>query len=251
MRCFCRSASTIPDHQERDRWCDRGRHQGQCVHSRLLCRRLQTGIRGRGGGQPLRLLRRRHRCAVSDHRGAASRRRRASPAAHSWISTSATIAQAGGRVVFCDADPPTFTIDPGQIEASDTTPRTVGIVPVASVRPAGRHGRDHGDRAAATALGDRGLRAGASGALQGQRVGTFGQAATYSFYPGKNLGASATPARRHDDGRLTGWPLHAMEASASPKASTVGSTDCRRRSCRRNCPISPPGPGPVRASRRL
>ena len=37
----------------------------------------------------------------------------------------------------------------------------------ASLRPAGRHGRDHGNREQAQALGDRGLRAGASGALQG------------------------------------------------------------------------------------
>src|SRR5450631_13433 len=31
--------------------------------------------------------------------------------AHSWISTSETITQAGGRVVFCDTEN-TFTIDP-------------------------------------------------------------------------------------------------------------------------------------------
>ena len=32
--------------------------------------------------------------------------------AHSWISTSETITQAGARVVFCDTDYETFTIDP-------------------------------------------------------------------------------------------------------------------------------------------
>jgi dTDP-4-amino-4,6-dideoxygalactose transaminase len=37
--------------------------------------------------------------------------------AHSWISTTETITQAGGRVVFCDTDNDTFTIDPAQIEA--------------------------------------------------------------------------------------------------------------------------------------
>src|SRR6267143_6546686 len=31
--------------------------------------------------------------------------------AHSWISTTETITQAGGRVVFCDTDYETFTID--------------------------------------------------------------------------------------------------------------------------------------------
>src|SRR5437762_6596594 len=49
--------------------------------------------------------------------------------AHSWISTSETITQAGGRVVFCDTDAETFTIDPALIE-SKITSRTVGIIPV-------------------------------------------------------------------------------------------------------------------------
>src|SRR5688572_14471035 len=35
--------------------------------------------------------------------------------AHSWISTTETITQAGGRVVFCDTDRDTYTIDPAQI----------------------------------------------------------------------------------------------------------------------------------------
>lgn len=49
--------------------------------------------------------------------------------AHSWIATSETITQAGGKVVFCDTDPDTFTIDPARIEAL-ITPRTMGIIPV-------------------------------------------------------------------------------------------------------------------------
>src|ERR1700746_376387 len=35
--------------------------------------------------------------------------------AHSWISTSETITQAGGRVVFCDTEDETFTIDCARI----------------------------------------------------------------------------------------------------------------------------------------
>src|SRR4030095_8798573 len=49
--------------------------------------------------------------------------------AHSWISTSETITQAGGRVVFCDTEEDTFTIDPAEIERK-ITPATVGIIPV-------------------------------------------------------------------------------------------------------------------------
>src|SRR5919197_3229600 len=36
--------------------------------------------------------------------------------AHSWISKSETITQAGGRVVFCDTDAETFTIEPVDVE---------------------------------------------------------------------------------------------------------------------------------------
>ena len=49
--------------------------------------------------------------------------------AHSWISTTETITQAGAKVVFCDTDEDTFTIDPVSIEAK-ITPNTVGIIPV-------------------------------------------------------------------------------------------------------------------------
>jgi len=49
--------------------------------------------------------------------------------AHSWISTSESITQAGARVVFCDTDYDTFTIDPKLIEAKITS-RTAGIIPV-------------------------------------------------------------------------------------------------------------------------
>ena len=49
--------------------------------------------------------------------------------AHSWIATTETITQAGGRVVFCDTDEETFTIDPKLIEAKITS-ATVGIIPV-------------------------------------------------------------------------------------------------------------------------
>src|SRR5437773_7265381 len=40
--------------------------------------------------------------------------------AHSWISTSETITQAGGRAVFSDTDPDTFTLDPAATERNIT-----------------------------------------------------------------------------------------------------------------------------------
>jgi dTDP-4-amino-4,6-dideoxygalactose transaminase len=108
--------------------------------------------------------------------------------AHSWISTTETITQAGGRVVFCDTDAHTYTIDVAQIE-SKITPRTVGIVPVhlygqpadmdAIMAIAAKH--------KLWVLEDCAQAHQAS--YKGRKVGTFGNAASYSFYPGKNLGA--------------------------------------------------------------
>src|SRR6185369_14661872 len=103
--------------------------------------------------------------------------------AHSWISTSETITQAGGRVVFCDTDMVSCTIDPALIEAK-ITPRTVGLIPVhlygqaCEMDPIMEIARKHSlwvieDCAQAHLARYR-----------GKWVGTFGQAATFSFYPG-------------------------------------------------------------------
>jgi dTDP-4-amino-4,6-dideoxygalactose transaminase len=108
--------------------------------------------------------------------------------AHSWISTTETITQSGGTVVFCDTDAHTYTIDPAQIEAR-ITPRTVGIIPVhlygqpadmgAVMAIARKHNLWVIEDCAQAHLAS----------WQGQQVGTFGNAASFSFYPGKNLGA--------------------------------------------------------------
>jgi dTDP-4-amino-4,6-dideoxygalactose transaminase len=108
--------------------------------------------------------------------------------AHSWISTAAMITHAGATVVFCDTDGSTFTIDPSAIEAA-ITPRTVGIIPVHLYgQPADMEGvmaiaRKHKlwviEDCAQAHLAR----------YKDQPVGSFGAIATYSFYPGKNLGA--------------------------------------------------------------
>jgi dTDP-4-amino-4,6-dideoxygalactose transaminase len=125
--------------------------------------------------------------------------------AHSWISTSETITQAGGQVVFCDTDEETFTIDPIEIERK-ITPATVGIVPVhlygqpadmgAIMAIARKHNLWVLEDCAQAHLAK----------YNGQYVGTFGNAGTFSFYPGKNLGAygDAGSIVTNDD-RLADW----------------------------------------------
>ncbi len=108
--------------------------------------------------------------------------------AHSWIATTETITQAGGKVVFCDTEYDTFNINAAQIE-SKITPRTVGIIPVhlygqpadmdAIMAIAKKHKLWVIEDCAQSHLAR----------FKGNLVGTFGNAATFSFYPGKNLGA--------------------------------------------------------------
>ena len=108
--------------------------------------------------------------------------------AHSWISSSETVSQAGGKIVFCDTSIDTFTIDPAQIE-SKITSRTVGIIPVhlfgqpADMGPIMEIAKKHNlwilEDCAQAHLAK----------YKGKLVGTFGDAASFSFYPGKNLGA--------------------------------------------------------------
>lgn len=108
--------------------------------------------------------------------------------AHSWISTSETITQAGGRVIFCDTEDEYFTLDPSDIEAK-ITDKTKGIIPVhlfgqpADMDPILEIAKKHNlwvieDCAQAHMA-----------TYKGRMVGTMGDAGTFSFYPGKNLGA--------------------------------------------------------------
>ncbi|HXI74468.1 MAG TPA: DegT/DnrJ/EryC1/StrS family aminotransferase [Pyrinomonadaceae bacterium] len=108
--------------------------------------------------------------------------------AHTFIATSEAISMTGARPVFVDIREDTMLMDPVLIEKA-ITPRTKAIVAVhlygqpcdmdAIMQIAERHGLKVIEDAA-QAHGAR---------WRGRRVGSIGDAACFSFYPGKNLGA--------------------------------------------------------------
>lgn len=108
--------------------------------------------------------------------------------AMSWISTSEAVSTCGAKPIFVDIHPEYYTIDEELIERYITT-KTKVIIPVhlygqpcnmtKIMEIAERHNlwvledcaQAHGTR------------------WDGKRVGTFGHASSFSFFPGKNLGA--------------------------------------------------------------
>lgn len=122
---------------------------------------------------------------------------------NTFIATTEAITQAGGVIRFVDVSDDTMTMDPRALEAGITA-RTVGIVPVhlygqsADMDPIMAVARKHGLWVVEDAAQAHGAR------YHGRKVGSIGDMAAYSFYPGKNLGAcgegGAVVAR--DAGRL-------------------------------------------------
>lgn len=108
--------------------------------------------------------------------------------ANSWISTSETISQVGAKPVFVDIEPSYYTIDASKIEEK-ITPRTKAIIPVHLYgQPAEIDViKNICDKHSLYLLEDCAQAHFAE--YMGQKVGTFGIAGTFSFYPGKNLGA--------------------------------------------------------------
>ena len=107
---------------------------------------------------------------------------------NTYIATWLAVSMAGARPVPVEPDPVTANIDPDRIEAA-VTPRTRAILPV---HLHGLAAEMHGVRVVAARHGLRVLEdaAQAHGARhRGVPVGGLGDAAAWSFYPSKNLGA--------------------------------------------------------------
>jgi dTDP-4-amino-4,6-dideoxygalactose transaminase len=108
--------------------------------------------------------------------------------ANSFIATSEAITRVGARVVFVDCHPNTYTIDVQQV-ADAITARTKAIIPVhlygqpADMDPLLEIARSRNLHVIEDAAQAHGAK------YKGRPVGTLGDCACFSFYPGKNLGA--------------------------------------------------------------
>jgi dTDP-4-amino-4,6-dideoxygalactose transaminase len=107
---------------------------------------------------------------------------------HSAVATVAAIEQIGAVPVFVDIDPRTRCIDPDLIERV-VSPKTTAIVPVHIYGQPAPMGKimQIAARRSLKVVEDCAQAHGA--AIEGIKVGTFGDAAAFSFYPTKNLGA--------------------------------------------------------------
>ena len=108
--------------------------------------------------------------------------------ANSWISSSETISQTGAKPVFIDIDHLYYSIDENRLEEK-ITPNTKALIAVhlqGQMCAIGKikdicekHGIFLIEDCAQSHFSE----------FEGRRAGTFGVAGSFSFYPGKNLGA--------------------------------------------------------------
>lgn len=107
---------------------------------------------------------------------------------NTYIATALAVTYTGATPVFVEPDIRTYNIDPSRIEGA-ITPRTKAIMPVhlygqpCDMDPIMAIAKKHG----LYVVEDCAQAHGAT--YKGKRIGTFGAAAGFSFYPGKNLGA--------------------------------------------------------------
>jgi dTDP-4-amino-4,6-dideoxygalactose transaminase len=105
-----------------------------------------------------------------------------------FVATVAAICYTGATPVYVDIDPASYTMDPAKLEAA-ITPRTKVILPVhlyghpADMDPILEIARRRGIVVIEDAAQAHGSQ------YKGRPVGSLGDMACYSFYPGKNLGA--------------------------------------------------------------
>jgi len=108
--------------------------------------------------------------------------------ANTFIATALAVSNVGAVPVFAEPDERTYNIDPDRIENA-ITPKTKAIMPVhlygqvASMTEIHNIGRRHGLKIIEDAAQAHGAE------YLGKKAGNLGDAAGFSFYPTKNLGA--------------------------------------------------------------
>ncbi|HVX29353.1 MAG TPA: DegT/DnrJ/EryC1/StrS family aminotransferase [Nitrolancea sp.] len=108
--------------------------------------------------------------------------------ANTFIATALTISGVGATPILVDVDPETYTLDLEKLERA-ITPKTKAIMPVhlfghpEDMDPIMDLAKRHNLFVIEDACQSHGA------TYKGKTTGTFGNAAAYSFYPAKNLGA--------------------------------------------------------------
>jgi dTDP-4-amino-4,6-dideoxygalactose transaminase len=108
--------------------------------------------------------------------------------ANTYIATWLAVTSTGAQPIPVEPNEKTYNIDPTLIEAA-ITPRTKAIMAVhlygqsADMEPIKKIAKQYGLKVIEDAAQAHGAK------HQGQRTGSLGDAAGFSFYPGKNLGA--------------------------------------------------------------
>ncbi len=107
---------------------------------------------------------------------------------NTYIATALAVTYVGAKPVLVEPDKRTFNIDPNLIECA-ITEKTKAIMPVhlygqaCDMDPIMKIAQAHGLKVVEDCAQAHGA------TYKGRKVGTFGDAAGFSFYPGKNLGA--------------------------------------------------------------
>ncbi len=125
-----------------------------------------------------------------------------------FIATALCISSTGATPVFVDIEEETYNIDPHAVEAA-ITPRTKAVIPVhiygqsADMQEILDLAQRHNIKVVEDAAQAHGAR------YQGKRIGSLGDAACFSFYPTKGLGAFG------DAGMLITNDKHIYQTAAS------------------------------------
>lgn len=107
---------------------------------------------------------------------------------NTYIATALAVTYTGATPVFVEPDIRTYNLDPNRLEAA-ITPKTKAVMPVhlygqsCDMNPILAIAKKYGLKIVEDCAQAHGA------TYNGKKIGTFGDAAGFSFYPGKNLGA--------------------------------------------------------------